>query len=175
MKLRFLSLVGMILALTFSVHAQGFPYHEFTPRTLKQLVEINEKEDTGEVRDEKGQIAKNQFVMRGKILSSVVRVTYTEQTRTIAKERQEFLKIWGETYAGQKNYQQLYESEMLFKEGADEYWLPVQKPVMPYFTKELHKGDMVDLYIIRPGGIKKADKSWDWLFLVEEFQKPKEN
>lgn len=32
--------------------------------------------------------------------------------------------------------------------------------------------DYVDVYLIRPGGLITKDKA-EWVFLVEEFQKPK--
>jgi hypothetical protein len=66
----------------------------------------------------------------------------------------------------------LFESEFLFTEGAQEYWLPMQEPVTS-FNKNLKKGDAVDLYLIRSGGLRVKDKA-DWIFLIEEFQKPKE-
>lgn len=62
------------------------------------------------------------------------------------------------------------DTTQLFKECDNEYWIPVQKQVIPHFAKELKKGDMVSLFIVRVGGEKAKDR-WDWLFIVNEFQK----
>lgn len=63
----------------------------------------------------------------------------------------------------------LFETELLFKENGVEYWLPVQKQVIPYFAQELKKGDQVTLFLIWIGAYKNAG-SWDWVFLVNEFE-----
>ena len=52
--------------------------------------------------------------------------------------------------------------------------IPVQKQVSSYFEKELKKGDVIDLYLVRAGGIRTAGR-WDWMLLVEEFLKPKDS
>lgn len=155
----------------FHASAQGFPWKEFERRSLKEIVAINESED---VEDRKRVPSQNRMIMRGKILSSVVRVTYVGESRPIGAERKKFIELWaGSYFSGTPGYASHYESESLFKEGADEYWLPVQKQVASYFPKELQKGDTVDLYLIRPGGLSTKEKT-DWVFLVEEFLKPKE-
>ena len=153
------------------VRAQGFPWQEFERRTLKEIVAINESEDA---EDRKRLPNQNRMIMRGKILSSAVRVTYVGESRFIGDERKKFIELWAGSYFSQTpGYASRYESEFLFKEANDEYWLPVQKQVASYFSKELQKGDTVDLYLIRPGGLSIKGKI-DWVFLVEEFLKPKE-
>jgi hypothetical protein len=150
--------------------AQGFPWQDFERRTFQQLIKINAEEDA---EDLKRYPDKNRMIMRGKILPTVVRVTYTGESRSIGVERKEFIKLWaGSNSAFQPGYADLFENEYLFKEGNDEYWLPVQKKVAAYFAAELKASDLVDIYLIRPGALRVKDKT-DWVFLVEEFQKPK--
>jgi hypothetical protein len=38
----------------------------------------------------------------------------------------------------------------------------------------LKKNDAIDVYLIRPGGVRSGE-TVDWIFLMEEFQEPKEN
>jgi hypothetical protein len=64
----------------------------------------------------------------------------------------------------------LFENEWKFVEDGVEHWLPVQKQVASYFEKELKKSNPVDLYVIITGGVKVAGK-WDWVILVNEFEK----
>jgi hypothetical protein len=145
----------------------AFPWNDFERRTLQELVKIN-LADTDELKlyPDKGQ-----FVYPDKILPSVVRVTYVGKSRAIVSERKKFIESWVGEYGKDPNYANLFKSEFLFKEGDQEYWLPLQEPVT-YFEKNLKKGDAVDLYLIRLGGLKVRD-NLDWLFLVEEFLKPK--
>ncbi len=154
--------------------AQGFPWQDFKPRTLKDLAAM--EKDVEQRRDTDGKPA---VVFHGDMLLTKSRVVYTGLTRPISDTKKQFLKQWTELYAGgnKEAYAKLYETDLLFTENGVDYWLPVQKKVIPYFDKELKKGDEVDLYIVRAGGIYDTNKDkdkWDWLLFVEEFQKPKE-
>lgn|SRR5437870_1579245 len=170
-KLTLLTLAIILFSGFWHVRGQGFPWKEFERRTLKDIVALNESED---VEDRKRLPNQNRMIMRGKILSSVVRVSYMGESRPISEERKKFIELWAGSYFSQTpDYATHYESEFLFKEDNDEYWLPVQKQVASYFPKELQKGEVVDLYLIRPGGLSITGKT-DWVFLVEEFLKPKE-
>ena len=150
--------------------AQGFPWDDYERRTLQELVKTNEQVD-GE--DLKRFPEQNQFVFRGKTLPSVVRLTYTGELRSLSTERKKFIELWAGSYYRNPGFANLYESEFLFKEGIADYWLPVQKQVAKYFDSELKKGELVDLYLIRPGGLKVKGKT-EWVFLVEEFQQPRD-
>ena len=158
------------LLLRFSpASAQDFPWNDFKRRTLQELVMVNIAENADDL---KRYPDKGQLVLRGKIMPSVVRAVYTGESRPIGSERKKFIELWAGSYST-PDYGSFFESEFLFKEGTDEYWLPVQKQVASYFSKELTKGEAIDLYLIRPGGLRVKDKA-DWVFLVEEFLKPKE-
>jgi hypothetical protein len=163
--------IVLLCGAPFHASAQSFAWNDFECRTLSQLIKINNDEDADDLKrfPDKGQM-----VMRGKILPSVVRVTYTSESRPISAEHQKFIELWADVYSEQKQvYAKRFESEFLFTEGPEQYWLPVQGPVAKYLNKELQKGDAVDLYLVRPGGMRIKEKV-DWIFLVEEFQKPKE-
>ena len=163
-------MLGFLLLTFPQANAQDFPWNDFERRTLQELVKINVAEDTDNLEryPDKGQL-----VFRGKIMPSVVRVTYTGQFRGISTVRKKFIELWAGSYTQTPDYANLFASEFLFKEGAQEYWLPVQKQVAKHFDEELKKGDAVDLYLVRPGGLRDKDRP-DWVFLVEEFQKPKD-
>jgi hypothetical protein len=161
----------LLILLCFSTAgAQGFPWEDFERHTLQELVKINEAENADDL---KRYPDKGQFVFRGNIMPSVVRVIYTGKSKSIANERKKFIELWAGTYSQTPNYARLFQQEFLFKEGVDEYWLPVQGPVAKYFDVELKKDDTVDVYLIRPGGLRIKGKESEWIFLVEEFQKPK--
>lgn len=166
-KVRFLFLLSLTLSLFASASfAQGFPWDDFKRRTLKEIVSIDAKE----IRDSERE---NRVIFHADMLLSVVRVKYTGKSRPISDVKKGFLKTWAQTFSqNAEEYAANYERDFLFTEGGVEYWLPVQKKVSAYFPKELKEGDDVDIYIVRAGGVC-SKKVCDWLFLVEEFQKPK--
>jgi hypothetical protein len=170
MTFKKLAPILLCVLVTGSVFAQGFPWGDFTRRTMTEIVKINNADS---VEDFKRIDNPNAMIVRNNFLPSVIRLTYTGEVRPVGETRTKFIEMWATATANQKELHKLYRREFLFKEGNDEYWLPVQEPVTKYFEKELKNGDLVDLYMVRPGGVKTGDKV-DWVFLVEEFQKPKE-
>jgi len=147
--------------------AQGFPWNDFKPRTLAEIVKMDDREINDSVKE-------NRLIFHGDMLLSVVKVKYTGKRRAMSDTKKEALRRWGQAFSipNAEEYASLYEEDMLFTEGGVEYWLPVQKRVLPHFPEELKEGEEVDIYIVRAGGIC-SKKVCDWLFLVEEFQKPK--
>ncbi|HYJ90229.1 MAG TPA: hypothetical protein VEV84_02890, partial [Pyrinomonadaceae bacterium] len=107
---------------------------------------------------------------------SVVRVKYAGKIREMSAVKKDLLKsYWAKLFAQDSDkYSDLYENDFLFTENGVEYWLPVQKQVSAYFPKELKEGDDIDIYIVRAGGVC-IKKECDWLFLVEEYKRPKTN
>lgn len=152
----FLSLT--LVSLTF---LQGFPFEIFKSRTLKEVISITTKA----VRpDDSMFLAHTQ-------LESKVEVVFTGQSRPLDDGRKTFIKTWvGALRSDQLGYAELYEREYLYKEGADEYWLPTSKPITKYFDKELKPGDKMDLYLISIGAFRSRGKI-ECVLLVEEFQK----
>ncbi|MCA1849468.1 MAG: hypothetical protein LC672_00075 [Acidobacteria bacterium] len=166
-KSRILLLLTLMLPLFVSTtFAQGFPWDDFKRRTLKEIVSIDAKEIQDSERE-------NRVIFHADMLLSVIRVKYTGKSRPISKVKKEFLEKWAQTFSqNAEAYAAHYERDFLFMEGEVEYWLPVQKKVSAYFPKQLKEGEEVDIYVVRAGGVC-SKKVCDWLFLVEEFQKPK--
>jgi hypothetical protein len=148
-------------------YSQGFPYHLYDPRTLAELVELNVIE-ANKLKDDgtkKIMISANPFY-------SAIRLEYARKSRVIAKEKLNLFKIWQESLEVDSRLFSILDKEFLFKECGKEYWIPVQKQVAAYFPKELKSGDMITLYLMYPGGLKiKPATTWNFLFLVNEFQK----
>lgn len=153
-----------------AVSAQGFPWNDFERRTLLELIKTNEREEAENISRFPDQ---TQFVFRDTTLPSEVLLTYTGESRPLSVERKKFIETWARSYYRNTSYANLYAAEYLFKEGSEDYWLPVQKDVAKYFPDELKKGDPVDLYLISPGGLRAGNKGKTlWLFLVEQYQQP---
>lgn len=99
------------------------------------------------------------------------KAVYTGQSRPLDQRKQAFIVAFASTSIGNDRYAGLYEREYRFTAGGQDWWLPVQSPVAGYFAKELKAGQAVTLYIRNAGGFRLSD-SWDWMFLVEEFEAP---
>ena len=95
---------------------------------------------------------------------------YTGEKRPIPGKRKQFIADWAKTRQVGQETVDLFEEELLFKEGATEHWLPVQKQVIPFFARELNKGAAVELYLMWIGA-RTEDGATDWVFLVNEFNR----
>jgi hypothetical protein len=65
----------------------------------------------------------------------------------------------------------LYQHEVLFKDGSDEYWIPVQENILPVMGKELVKGDKVSLYIVWFGAVYDDAGNPEPFLLTNEYWK----
>ena len=145
--------------------AQDFPYDKYLPRTLAELSAMAE-EGTKNMPGDKGQ-----FLIHGKPFYSAVRVKFIGTQKPLVKDELDYLKMWQTSLGYDEEVPKLFENKYLFKECEKEYWVPVQKLIAEYFPKELKPGDMITLYLMFPGGLKKATENWNFIFLVNEFRK----
>jgi hypothetical protein len=146
---------------TFSQGQDG--WGNYQGRTLKQIVDQHSKIAS----DEK---AKLNLLFSADLFPSRVKGIYSGEIRKISATRKEFIAEWVKTRKGSPELVNLFEEEFLFKEGDAEYWLPVQKQVIPFIREELKAGDRVELYLIWIGARSEPGIT-DWFFLVNEFQK----
>ena len=133
---------------------------DYQPRTLKELI-------AGSRRD-----AVKDVILHGDLLPSRVRVAYKGATRPLPKVRKDVLQQWAQQFAGSpEHYTVPYETEVLFTENGVEHWLAVRRNLIPQLKKELKKGETVDLFVIRLGGVRTGG-GWEEIILVESFQEP---
>jgi len=135
----------------------------YQPRTLSQIIEQHRV------------IAANgtsgiSLLFSADVFPSRVKVTYMGDKRAIPASRKEFIAEWAKTRKLDRGTVDLFEDELLFKEGPTEYWLPVQKQVVPFFAEELKNGDVVELYLMWIGS-RTENGATDWVFLVNEFKR----
>jgi hypothetical protein len=160
-----LVLMTILLAGTGLAYGQGFDYDAYEPRTLAEMIKKYDGEDLRDMGK-----AKDGSMIFGASFPSQVKVIYTGSSRKIPAERKSFIEAWVKTHEMPPEIAQLFETEHLFIENSVQYWLPVQKQVASYFDKELKKGEQVTLFAVITGG-KKIDGKWDWIVLVNEFEK----
>jgi len=163
---RILLFPAVILLACAGTFGQGFPYQDFTRRTLNDIV-------TGDDREIKMSASKNMLILHADPYLSVVSVKYTGKSRSMSRAKLTLLAQWARTLGYPSDYAALYDTDFQFFEGDKEYWLPVQTKVSSYFPKELKEGDFIDVYLTRAGGVCMKAQTCDWLYLVEEYVKPK--
>lgn len=157
---KLLFLFSILAASAASAVAQGFPYDIFKPRSLKEVTATTSKA----VRPD------DTWFFATTLLESKVQVTFTGDSRPMLPARKQFVSNWAGVFGHPKEYADRYETEYLYKEGDDEYWLGTQTPLTKYFPKELKPGDKITLYVISIGGYRTKG-GVDCVILVEEYQK----
>jgi hypothetical protein len=138
-------------------------YERYVPRTIKEIITRHSSSES---------LSKANVMMTGDTFPSRVTVTHTGESRKTPPEKMQHLEMLIETFKVSPEVVKKYETELLFREGSEEYWLPVQGGLLPYFQKELTKGETVIIYAEWVGA-RKVDGKWIWIFIVNEFQKVK--
>ena len=166
----------LCLAAARAANAQGFPYDDFQPRTLKEIITQNAQSgrDTEErAKKSSSPPSKNFIIVDADPLPSVVRVIYTGKIRPITDDRKKYLKLWIDSFKKDPKFNEVFNQEMLVTENSTSYWVLVNTGLLPDFEKEIEQNKPVDLFLIRMGGQRlETQPAWDWLLLVEEFRKP---
>ncbi len=134
---------------------------DYKPRTLKEVAAA------GRGAEGRGDRAETMTV-RGDVLPSRVVVKYAGSSRRLPPIKREVLRRWAVRFAGlPESYTGPYETELLFAEGGAEYWLAVRRSdQLARFGQELKRGDEFELFLIRVGAAKVADR-WEPLLLIE--------
>jgi len=140
-----------------------FPYEEYDPRTLAELVEHGIANNP-DYKDAK------QVMIEGKPFYSAVRVKVTGTSRPLSDAKKNLFKMWQGALQMDPRVLDLLDKEYLFKECDREYWVAVQKQVAAYFPKELKEGDTITLYLMMVGGTKEKE-GWEIVFLTNEYRK----
>lgn len=138
-------------------------YERYRPRTFLEI--IKEHSDPKTLQKNEGSM-----ILTGDTFPSKVRVIYTGESRKISPSKKQHLDMLVKSFNVDQKVIDKYGTEMLFMEGEDEHWLPVQDGLQSYFQNELKKGEEVILYAEWVGA-KKVGGKWEWVFIVQEFQK----
>lgn len=132
---------------------------DYKPRTLKEVIDAPETDSRGNKLET--------MLIYADIFPSRVSVTLAGSSRTLPQLKKEVLRQWARLYAGvPEGYTDPYETEMLFAQDGNDYWLAIRKDLLPHFKQVLRAGDAVDLNLIRVGSAKLSE-AWEPVLLVE--------
>ena len=155
--------VFVLLFLVSASFAQDFDSSKYKPRTLEELINLNQATPKVPAEKKVAYISADWFY-------SQIRVKYVGTSRPISPAGREILKNWQTAFKVPVETVNLFEKEYLFIECDREFWMPVQQSVSTYFPKELKAGDMITIFTILAGGLRTSGKL-ELLFLVNEFEK----
>ncbi|HEU4509901.1 MAG TPA: hypothetical protein VFR78_16835 [Pyrinomonadaceae bacterium] len=141
-----LSLIGATIT-----YAQG----EKKPRTVADYKPRTLRELTGAMPEP-----------HGELFPSRVKVVYGGKQRPLIDDKRNVIVSWANQFAGMPEfYTAPYQTELLFTEGTENYWLAVRKELL---EREWKDGEAVELCIIKMGNVKIGD-ALEPVLLVEKL------
>ena len=172
MKSRLYIFVLLLTSISATILAQG----EKKPRTeadyrSRTLLELTTLQPDYLGRDTHNKDPNLRVVVHADLLPSRVKVLYDGKTRPLAESKKYVITSWANQFAGAPEFYTVpYQTEMLFTEDGESYWLAVRKDSLPKFEQDLKKGDAVELFLIKMGNAYLDDKL-EPVLLVEKFGK----
>lgn len=171
-----LFLLLLSLTATIVVYGQGQKKprteEDYSPRTLLDLSTLQPPPFAQALRERDNKDLG--VIVHGDLLPSRVKVVYDGTTRPLNARKKEVILSWANQFAGAPEfYTHPYQTEMLFTENGENYWLAVRTESLPKFEQELKKGEAVELFLIKMGSIRieRTDEKLEPVLLVERFTK----
>ena len=161
----------LLLIWAGAAYAQG----EKKPRTeadyrWRTLRELNTLQPDNIAKEPQSKEPNLRIVVHADLLPSRVKVLYDGTTRPLVENRKQVITSWANRFAGAPEfYTAPYQTEMLFTEDGESYWLAVRKDSLPQL-EQLKKGDTIELFLIKMGNARIDDKL-EPVLLVEKFGK----
>ena len=106
-------------------------------------------------------------------IPSCVTAEYTGRFREISEERIFLIEAWSGIFSPERQQRIIdnLKHEVLLIENLQEYWIPVQEPLIPFMENELTKNEPVTVFIIWVGTTYLGEET-DHVFVIGEFTKP---
>jgi len=171
-----LFLLLLSLTATILTYAQGpkkpRTEEDYYPRTLRDLSTLQPAPFAQALKERDNKDLA--VIVHGELLPSRVKVVYDGTTRPLNKTKKDVILSWSNQFAGAPEfYTTPYQTEMLFTENGENYWLAVRTESLAKFEEELKKGEAVELFLIKMGSIRmeKTDEKLEPVLLVEKFLK----
>jgi len=165
--------VLLLVSATIPAYGQGVKRprtpEDYRPRTLRDLSTLYPDyitaSDAFKNKDDTLRI-----ILHTDLLPSRVKATYQASTRPLNGDRRSLITQWAKEHAGSLEFYTSYDTEALFTDGGEDFWLAVRKESLPQIEQELKRGDAVDLFLIKMGNIR-MDNKMEPVILVEKYIK----
>lgn len=171
MKIR-LCLFMLLLSITGATltYAQGEKkprtIADYQPRTLQQLTNLLPETFRAALaaRGVEGNKDMKQIV-HGELFPSRVKVVYSGTQRALVEDKRNLITSWANQFAGVPEFYTVpYQTELLFTEGAEKYWLAVHKDLL---AQDWKQGEWLELCVIKFGNVRIGDE-FEPVLLVEK-------
>ncbi len=166
----------LTLAATILAYGQGEkkPRTEadYYPRTLRELSTLQPPPFAQALKERDNKDLA--VIVHGDLLPSRVKVVYEGTTRPLNEKKKAVILSWSNKFAGAPEFYTVpYQTEMLFTENGESYWLVVRTESVAKFEQELKKGEAVELFLIKMGNIQieRTDEKLEPVILVEKYLK----
>jgi hypothetical protein len=130
-------------------------WDRYVKRTLQEIIELHS-----------GEIGGADIITSAHDFASRVTVVYMGKHQLLNVKRAKFLDMF---YIGKPKIRALYESEVLVREGKQQFWLPIQKELLPYLLDEVKEGEQFIVFASWLGGFKEND-TFEWVFTINAFK-----
>jgi len=164
-----LSALALICAGGLAQREENDPWAKYQHRTIQSIIDVH----YGSALDTDPTLAgahKN-VLLSSDSFPSRTTLVFLGKSRPLQGERAELMSQWGKMMGRTEDLAALFSTEMLFREGSNEFWLPVQRPLLDPLLKEVGIGRPFSACVIWMGGVR-TEGQWDWLFAMNEFDSP---
>jgi hypothetical protein len=104
-------------------------------------------------------------IVHGQLFPSRVKVVYGGMQRPLLEDKRNVIIGWANQFAGMPEFYTVpYQTELLFTEGGEKYWLAVRKELL---AREWKQGDALELCVIKLGNVRIGDQ-FEPVLLVEQ-------
>lgn len=139
---------------------------DYQPRTLQQLTNLL-PEAFRAALEERG-IEGNKdlkVIVHGELFPSRVKAVYSGTTRPLVEDKRNVIASWANKFAGMPEFYTVpYQTELLFTEGVEKYWLVVHKDLL---AQDWKPGEALELCVIKLGNVRVGD-GFEPVLLVEK-------
>jgi len=140
---------------------------DYQPRTLQELTNLLPENFRAalEARGPEGNKDLKQIV-HGELFPSRVKVVFSGTRRPLVEDKRNLIASWASKFAGMPEFYTVpYQTELLFTEGTEKYWLAVHKDLL---AQDWKQGDELELCVIKFGNVQIGD-GFEPVLLVEKI------
>ena len=138
---------------------------DYEPRTLQELTTLLPETARAALAERGIQGNKDmRLIVHGQLFPSRVKVVYGGTKRPLLENKRNVIVSWANQFAGMPEFYTVpYQTELLFTEGTENYWLAVHKDLL---AEDWKKGEALELCVIKLGNVRIGDE-FEPVLLVE--------
>jgi len=126
---------------------------DYQPRTLLQLTNLLPEAFRAALAQRGVEGNKDmKLIVHGELFPSRVKVVYSGTQRPLVEDKRNLIISWANQFAGMPEFYTVpYQTELLFTEGVEKYWLAVHKDLL---AQDWKQGEALELCVIKLGNVR---------------------